>query len=307
MDLICKICNKVFKGQSSLSRHGRIHKGLKETCACGLSFSRRDSLKRHQIMSKTCKALEQASDDSFSVSKGCIDKTLNVNECTQAEEEGEDVVDDDDDDDSDSKIPDFPISITNHKLINLSKDNINTPTPTSKNQKSLKKHKIIKSHQSSDDDSDSPTPASPTPISKHITNKRKLINTTKNMSNFPKLTKPNQKREMTKTRYNSDDDSDLSTQESSNDDSDSPKPIVRKRKFRLSRIKKIRKLLKSKKQRLSSKPQSGTNLFADYGIDPSYSGSNIFRRMTAVRNLSHFAPKQQHDSMTGLFGQLSSY
>ena len=85
-------------------------------------------------MSKTCKALEQASNDSCSVSKGCIDKTLNVNKCTQAEKDGEDVADDN----SDSKTPDSPIPITNHKIMDLSKNNANTPTPTSKNQKTLK-------------------------------------------------------------------------------------------------------------------------------------------------------------------------
>ena len=53
------------------------------------------------------------------------------------------------------------------------------------------------------------------------------------MSNFPKLTKANQKLKMTKTTHNSDEDSDFSTQESSADDTDSPKPIFKKRKFRL--------------------------------------------------------------------------
>jgi hypothetical protein len=177
--------------------------------------------------------------------------------------------------------------------MDLSKDNINTPTPTSKNQ-------------SSDDDSDFPTLESPTPSSKEITIKHKSINKVKNTSSFLKPIKANQKRKIIKAHQSSDDDSDLSTQKSSDDDSDSPKPVIRKRKFRLSRIKKIRKLLKSKKQSLAPKP-SGTNQFTQYGIDPSYSASKIFRGMTAVRNLSRFAPTQRHDSMTGLFGQLSSY
>jgi KilA-N domain/Zinc finger, C2H2 type len=48
MCLDCKICGKLFKFQSSLSRHGRTHKGLKVECECGAMFSRRENLKRHQ-------------------------------------------------------------------------------------------------------------------------------------------------------------------------------------------------------------------------------------------------------------------
>jgi Zinc finger, C2H2 type len=55
MEFICKTCNKSFKYQSNLSRHGRIHKSLRVTCDCGLSFSRSDSLLTHQATSSTCK------------------------------------------------------------------------------------------------------------------------------------------------------------------------------------------------------------------------------------------------------------
>ena len=60
MEFICKTCSKSFKFQSSLKRHGRIHNAFSVKCDCGLSFSRRDSLRRHQFMSQTCGALENA-------------------------------------------------------------------------------------------------------------------------------------------------------------------------------------------------------------------------------------------------------
>jgi hypothetical protein len=184
-------------------------------------------------MSLTCKALEEATEDSNSVSKCLIDKTLNVKVYNKNEEQGEGVVDDYDDDSSDSPEPDSPILIAKDRLINSSKDNINSSTPVNKNQK----------------------------------------------------------RKMMKTDYDFDDDSNPSTQESSDDNSNSPKPFIRKRKFGLSRIKKIRKLLKSTKQSQPSKPSS-TNLFTKYGITPSYSsGGNIVRRIIALGNSTHFAPK----------------
>src|SRR3981189_1887538 len=63
MDLDCKTCGKKFKCPSNLSRHGRIHKALRVKCDCGLSFSRKDNLRRHQFMSLTCRALENAADN----------------------------------------------------------------------------------------------------------------------------------------------------------------------------------------------------------------------------------------------------
>ena len=58
MDLICKICAKKFKFQSGLSRHVRTHRHVTVQCRCGVSFSRWDNMKRHQIMSLTCGALD---------------------------------------------------------------------------------------------------------------------------------------------------------------------------------------------------------------------------------------------------------
>src|ERR1700727_1558664 len=50
MDFICKTCNKSFNTRTSLWRHGQIHKEVRIKCHCGLTFSRRDSLNRHQLM-----------------------------------------------------------------------------------------------------------------------------------------------------------------------------------------------------------------------------------------------------------------
>ena len=63
MDFICKTCGKSYKFQSSLSRHGRIHKALRVVCNCGISFSRQDSLRRHQFLSIACRALENAEEN----------------------------------------------------------------------------------------------------------------------------------------------------------------------------------------------------------------------------------------------------
>src|SRR5438477_9187322 len=63
MDFIYKTCGKSYKFQSSLSRHGRIHKALRVVCNCGISFSRQDSLRRHQFLSITCRALENAEEN----------------------------------------------------------------------------------------------------------------------------------------------------------------------------------------------------------------------------------------------------
>src|SRR5438477_10910568 len=63
MEHVCKICGKSFKHGSSLSRHGRIHKALRIVCGCGLSYSRRDNLRRHQFLSITCRALENAEEN----------------------------------------------------------------------------------------------------------------------------------------------------------------------------------------------------------------------------------------------------
>src|SRR5271167_2558142 len=60
MDRACKICGKKFSFQSSLSRHGRSHKQVRVQCPCGIWFSRKDNLKRHQFTSQKCKALEES-------------------------------------------------------------------------------------------------------------------------------------------------------------------------------------------------------------------------------------------------------
>src|SRR5271156_533394 len=65
MDFICKICGNQYTDRSNLSRHGRTHRQARVECTCGQSFSRGDNLKRHQFMSKTCRALEDAAEETL--------------------------------------------------------------------------------------------------------------------------------------------------------------------------------------------------------------------------------------------------
>src|SRR5271156_341801 len=65
MDFICKICSNKYSHQSSLSRHGRTHRHAKIQCGCGRSFSRGDNLKQHQFLSKTCRSLEDAAEETL--------------------------------------------------------------------------------------------------------------------------------------------------------------------------------------------------------------------------------------------------
>src|SRR3977135_2854345 len=57
MEFTCKTCSRVFKFQSGLSRHTKTHKPPGIKSFCGLLFSRRDNLQRHQMSSKTCTPL----------------------------------------------------------------------------------------------------------------------------------------------------------------------------------------------------------------------------------------------------------
>ena len=183
MEFICKTCSKSFKFQSCLSRHGRIHKALRVMCACGLSFSRRDSLKRHQFMSPTCRALEQAcepgtfkSDDSSKAADPQLPKhnvenssrsSMDAFSKTETYEDTESVSDDNDmsvvedvnassessETDEDCK------TATNPKLIRVHKSSEDNDTNSSvlviKNRKKkrrmhrLKIHKFIKSEKQS--------------------------------------------------------------------------------------------------------------------------------------------------------------
>jgi hypothetical protein len=54
MAFICKICEKSYKYQSGVSRHGRTHRQSIIHCSCGLPFTRRDNLKRHQRFLNCC-------------------------------------------------------------------------------------------------------------------------------------------------------------------------------------------------------------------------------------------------------------
>src|SRR5438552_4069810 len=81
----CDICNKSFEYQSGMSRHKNVHEaGSKVTCICGSVFSRRDTLKRHQLKSNMLdsklvdptEAPEEISDSETSIDNSHMDKPL---------------------------------------------------------------------------------------------------------------------------------------------------------------------------------------------------------------------------------------
>ena len=187
MEFICKTCSKSFKFQSSLSRHGRIHKALRAMCDCGLSFSRRDSLNRHQLMSQSCRVLEQAyvlgtfkSDDltasidnelpkynvenSSRTSKDAFTQTEKQEDSKSVSDDNNMTNVDDSNDNSDSsEIDEDCKTAINSKLIRVHKssedDDSDSSVPKIKNGKIIKKRKLIKIRQNSkDDDSDSSVP-----------------------------------------------------------------------------------------------------------------------------------------------------
>ena len=118
--LVCETCTKTFKFQSGFSRHIHAsHKGKPHvTCTCGLTFARRDSLKRHQIRkSCTTENLQLISSSSSKSSKFTTGEKNLSSTTTGAhlqsmpsvhdddEEEEEEEEDDDNDDDDDYALP----------------------------------------------------------------------------------------------------------------------------------------------------------------------------------------------------------
>ena len=76
----CITCNKLYKFQSSLSRHMDTHKAdFKVHCQCGSTFTRADTLKRHQLKCISTTSSVASEDD-------CLDMT-NMNNDTQIEPE----------------------------------------------------------------------------------------------------------------------------------------------------------------------------------------------------------------------------
>ena len=114
--LVCETCTKTFKFQSGFSRHIHAsHKGKPHvTCTCGLTFARRDSLKRHQIRkSCTTENLQLISSSSSKSSKFTTgEKNLSstttgahLQSMPSVHDDDDDEVDDDHDDDDDDALP----------------------------------------------------------------------------------------------------------------------------------------------------------------------------------------------------------
>ena len=194
-DLVCKVCAKAFKFQSGLSRHARTHNKLTVNCDCGLVFSRKDNLKRHQLMSTSCRALEFAyvpstfkSDDSSNAIHPELTKHnaghsshISINAFTQTEKHKDIKSVSDDamtvDEDANYNI-DSSETVTKHKLIlahKNSEDKVSASSDPTHCQ-IIRKGKLTKIRQSSEDnDSDSSAPVIKNRKKKHRMHRLKKI------------------------------------------------------------------------------------------------------------------------------------
>jgi len=174
MEFICKTCCKSFKFQGSLSRHGRIHKALRVMCDCGLSFSRRDSLNRHQLMSQSCRALEQAhalgtfkSDDS---SKSADIELPKYNDENSSRTSMDAFTQTEKHEDTES------VSYDNDMIVVEDPNDTSESSETDEDCKIARNPKLISVHKSSeDDDSDSSVPVIKNRKKKHRMHSLKKI------------------------------------------------------------------------------------------------------------------------------------
>jgi len=177
MDFICKTCDKHFSLQSNLSRHCRTHKQLVVNCICGKSFYRSDNLKRHQLLSRTCRALECTSiidtSKSDQASNATNSKQIDKFEHVSKEASVETEKDEDDESVSDELTQCSDLSDSS-EIIEKSKIDEKPKPQLPKSQKNsegvsnmlrVKSNRIVNrkvkqsyTSSSEEDDSDSPTP-----------------------------------------------------------------------------------------------------------------------------------------------------
>lgn len=144
MEFICKVCAKTFKFQSGLSRHGRIHKGLRVECACGRSFSRQDSLSRHQLMSSACRTLEQEHvSDALKSNNPTTNKDTELSQFNNKDSSSTSI-------DAFTQTEKYEDSVSDNSMTD-----VEDPTDSSETGEECKKRKVIKAQPSSEyDDSD---------------------------------------------------------------------------------------------------------------------------------------------------------
>ena len=291
MDLVCKTCGKSFKCHANLSRHGRIHKDLRVVCRCGLSFSRRDNLNRHQIMSLTCKALENVDDEE--TPSDTIGQTIPApNKSTESEGHERDntakeVLDILKSDDS-SKAIESELRISNtENSSNIGKDAFTQTEQVSDTESvsdnddmsntddlsgddsdtvriATKKHKYGQSYKSPEDDRDS------------------LMSIIKNRKNYKKH---------------------KVSQSSEGDDNEFPTHsiIKRKKKHRMHRLKTFRKKIEKQRPPIPSNPIR-SNEFSQYGCNSVNPSMNI-RKLNPIQKDSRFQRILRYPGV-GIFGQL---
>jgi Zinc finger, C2H2 type len=162
MDFICKTCNKSFNTRTSLWRHGQIHKEVRIKCPCGLTFSRRDSLNRHQLMLCTpCNQTHTTPPKDTSVqTENCdgmewdekIPKIVDYDSSTDNEDNSSTHID--------TRAPRKQVNINAEDDVTASDSTtpIESPTPKKRKIKSDSSQQLLSSESESSSESDSSTP-----------------------------------------------------------------------------------------------------------------------------------------------------